>query len=65
MTGGAVPGRLGEVVDVGVLGLGPGDDLVPVDRLDVAQVVVVQNAHRPVQDVWKKKADMKVVNQSR
>ena len=27
------------------------DDLVPVDRLDVAQVVVVQDAHTALQDV--------------
>ena len=53
MAGGAVAFRLCEVVDVHVLGGGARDDLVPLDGLDVAEVVVVQDPHRPVQDVYK------------
>ncbi len=41
MAGSAVSLRLREVVDVDVLGVVAGDDLVPLDRLDVAEVVVV------------------------
>ena len=52
MAGCAVSLRLREVVDVDVLGVVAGDDLVPLDRLDVAEVVVVQNTHRPVQDIY-------------
>ena len=51
MAGCAVPLRLREVVDVDVLGGGARDDLVPLDRLDVAQVVVVQDTNTPVQNV--------------
>jgi hypothetical protein len=51
MAGSAVSLRLREVVDVDVLGVVAGDDLVPLDRLDVAEVVVVQDSHRPVQDI--------------
>ena len=51
MAGRAVSLRLREVVDVHVLGVVAGDDLVPLDGLDVAEVVVVQDPHRPVQDV--------------
>ena len=54
MAGCAVAFRLGEVVDVDVLGVVAGDDLVPLDGLDVAEVVVVQHPHRPVQDICKK-----------
>ena len=50
----AVPLRLLEVVDVDVSALGRvRDDLVPLDRLDVAQVVVVQDAHAAFQYIWK------------
>ncbi len=52
MAGSAVSLRLREVVDVDVLGVVAGDDLVPLDRLDVAEVVVVQDPHRPVQDIY-------------
>ena len=53
MAGCAVALRLGEVVDVDVLGVVAGNDLVPLDGLDVAEVVVVQHPHRPVQDICK------------
>ena len=49
---GAVPLGLLEVVDVDVSALGgPGDDLVPLDGLDVAEVVVVENTHTPLENV--------------
>ena len=48
----AVPLGLLEVVDVDVSALGRvRDDLVPVDGLDVAEVVVVENAHAALQDI--------------
>ena len=53
MTRAALSLRLLEVVDVDVSALrSPGDDLVPLDGLDVAEVVVVEDADRPDQDVW-------------
>ena len=53
MTWGTVPLSLLEVVGVDVLALGgrPRDDLVPLDRLDVAQVVVVQDTNTSLQNV--------------
>ena len=52
VAGGAVPLRLLEVVHVHISALrGPGDDLVPLDGLDVAEVVVVEDAHAPLQDI--------------
>ncbi len=51
MAGCAVSLGLGEVVDEDILGVVAGDDLVPLDGLDVAEVVVVENAHRTLQDV--------------
>ena len=51
MTEGTIPGWLGEVVHVHVLGLRPRDDLVPLDGLDVAQVVVVQDANASLDNV--------------
>ena len=42
-----------ELVDVEVPVAGAGDDLFPLDGLDVAQVVVVHDAHAPLQDVCK------------
>ena len=51
MTGCAISLWLREVVHVHILGVGSGDDLVPLDRLDVTQVVVVENTHRTMQDV--------------
>ena len=53
MTGGAVTLPLLEVVGVDVLALGggPSDDLVPLDRLDVTQVVVVQNTNTALQNI--------------
>ena len=42
-----------ELVDVEVPVAGAGDDLFPLDGLDVAQVVVVHDAHAPLEDVWK------------
>ena len=51
---GAVSLGLLEVVDVDVSALGRvRDDLVPLDRLDVAQVVVVQDTHAAFQYIWK------------
>ena len=48
----AVPLGLREVVDVDVLAAGARDDLLPLDGLDVAEVVVVEDAHTALQDVW-------------
>ena len=49
----AVALRLLEVVDVDVSAFRrPGDDLIPLDGLDTAEVVVVEDADRPDQDVW-------------
>ena len=48
----AVPLGLLEVVDVDVSALGRvRDDLVPLDRLDVTQVVVVQNTNTAFQNI--------------
>ena len=55
VAGGAVSLGLGEVVHVDVLRPRASDDLLPFDRLDVTQVVVVQDAHAARQDVWKGK----------
>ena len=52
MARGAVSLRLGEVVHVDVLRPRASDDLLPFDRLDVAQVVVVQDAHAALEDIW-------------
>ena len=52
MTRGAVSLRLGEVVHVDVLRPRASDDLLPFDRLDVTQVVVVQDAHAALEDIW-------------
>ena len=46
-----IPLWLLEVVDVDISGVLTGDDLVPLDGLDVAQVVVVQDANRSPQDI--------------
>ena len=48
---GAFAFRLGEVVDVDVLGTGTGDDLLPVDGLHVAQVVVVEQTATARQNI--------------
>ena len=50
---GALSLGLLEVVDVDVSALrpGPGDDLIPLDGLDVAEVVVVENAHTALQNI--------------
>lgn len=46
-----------EVVNIDVAALGRvRDDLVPVDRLDVAEVVVVQDTNAAFQDVCNKEA---------
>ena len=50
----AVALGLVEVVVVDVLGVGAGDDLLPVDGLDVAEVVVVQDANAAFKNIWKK-----------
>ena len=52
VAGGAVPLRLREVVHVDVLRPRPRDDLLPLDGLDVAEVVVVQDAHTALEDIW-------------
>ena len=52
MTGGTISGgEPFEVVLVHVLGFRPRDDLVPLDGLDVAQVVVVQDANASLDNV--------------
>ena len=52
MTRAALSLRLLEVVDVDVSALrSPGDDLVPLDGLDMAEVVVVENAHTALQNI--------------
>ena len=44
--------RLLEVVDVDVSALrGSRDDLIPLDGLDMAEVVVVENAHTALQNI--------------
>ena len=48
----AVPLRFREIVHVDVLRPRPCDDLLPLDRLDVAEVVVVQDAHAALEDIW-------------
>jgi len=48
---GALALRLGKVVNVDVLGAGAGDDLLPVDGLHVAQVVVVEQAAAARQNI--------------
>ena len=50
---GAISLGLLEVVDV-VVFAERGDDLRPLDRLDVAQVVVVHDAHTAIKNFWKK-----------
>ena len=52
VAGCAVPLRFREVVHVDVLRPGPRDDLLPLDRLDVAEVVVVQDAHAALEYIW-------------
>ena len=52
VAGGAVPLRFREVVNVDVLRPRPRDDLLPFDGLDVAEVVVVQDAHTALEDIW-------------
>ena len=54
VTRGAVPLGLLELVHVEVLGVGAGDDLLPLDGLDVAEVVVVQDAHTALENICKK-----------
>ncbi len=54
VAGGAVALRLGKVVLEVELGPRARDDLVPPDRLDVAQVVVVDHAHAALEDVCKR-----------
>ena len=52
MARGALSLRLLEVVDVDVSALRrPGDDLIPLDGLDMAEVVVVENAHTALQNI--------------
>ena len=49
---GALSLGLLEVVDVDVSALRrPGDDLIPLDGLDMAEVVVVENAHAALQNI--------------
>ena len=52
VAGGALALRLLEVVDVDVSALRrPGDDFIPLDGLDMAEVVVVENAHTALQNI--------------
>ena len=53
MAGDAAALWLLELVDVDEAVAGAGDDLVPLDSLDVAQVVVVHYPHASLKDVWK------------
>jgi hypothetical protein len=55
VTGRAFAFRLRKVVDVDVLGADARDDLLPVDGLHVAQVVVVEQAGATVEDVCENK----------
>ena len=48
----AVPLRFREVVHVDILRPRPRDDLLPLDGLDVAEVVVVEDAHAALEDIW-------------
>ena len=52
MARGTVPFWFLEIVDVDISGVLAGDDLVPLDGLDVAEVVVVQDSNTALQDVW-------------
>ena len=55
MAGAALSLRLLEVVDIDISALGRVcDDLVPVDGLDVAEVIVVKDTHAALQDVCNK-----------
>lgn len=57
VAGTALSLRLLEVVDIDISALGRvRNDLVPVDGLDVAKVVVVEDTHAAFQDVWNKEA---------
>ena len=52
MARGALSLRLLEVVDVDVSALRrPGDDLIPLDGFDMAEVVVVENAHTALENI--------------
>ena len=51
VAGSALSLRLREVVDVDILGGGASDDLVPLDGLDVAEVVIVEDANRANENV--------------
>ena len=62
MAGGAVPLGFLEIVDVDVSRRRPGYNLIPLDCLDVAQVVVVQNADRASQYIWGKISELIVCN---
>ena len=50
----AVPLWLREVVHVDILRPRPRDDLLPLDGLDVAKVVVVQDADTALEDIWRR-----------
>ena len=57
VTGRAVAFGFAEVVVVDVLGVGAGDDLLPLDGPDVAQVVVVQDPDATLKNICKKELD--------
>ena len=51
VAGSAIALGLGELVDVEVLGVRARDDLLPLDGLDVTEVVVVHYPHAAVENV--------------
>lgn len=55
MAGSTVPLGLGEIVGVEILGRRPADDLLPLYGLDVAEVVVVDDADAALENVCGKK----------
>lgn len=60
VTGGAISFGLAELVDIVVLGILACDDLLPFNGLDVAQIVVVHNAHAALENVCKQKSGGRV-----
>lgn len=62
VTSRAVPLRLRKVVDVDVLGAGARDDLLPVDGFHVAEVVVVEQAATPGQDIYTDEGKWEITN---
>ena len=55
MTRGAITFWFLEAIYKVVLGVGAGNDLLPLDGLDVAQIVVVHDTHATLKNIWKKR----------